>query len=138
VAAAPRSKKKVRTSYVQNTAKQSLYAVLQQLDAERQAEVAQIVQPLTTLQQPEAKRIAATVEARSTELDSVKQLYSEIEKLEQDLKQRRDSEQERIALRKMSLELRQLIIEEDELVEAYSAAMAADALALLAVVGVRV
>lgn len=136
--AAPRGKKKIRSSYVQNTAKQSLYAVLQQLDAERQAEVAQIVQPLTTLQQPEAKRIAATVEARSTELDSVKQLYSEIEKLEQDLKQRRDSEQERIALRKMSLELRQLIIEEDELVEAYSAAMAADALALLAVVGVRV
>ena len=135
---AAKGRKKVRSTYVRNTAKENLYAVLSQLDSDRQAEVVELVAPLAALKQPEAQRIAATAQVRSTELDSVRQLHADIEKLEQQLKSKRDSETEYATLRKMSLDLRDMIAEEEEFIESYSHVLAADALALLSIVGVRV
>lgn len=137
-AVAAKSRKRVRSTYVRNTAKENLYAVLSQLDTDRQAEVVELVAPLATLKQPEAQRIAATVQQRSTELESVRQLHADIARLEQQLKSKRDSEAEYATLRKMSLDLREMIMEEEEFIEAYSHVLAADSMALLSIVGVRV
>ena len=135
---AAKGRKKVRSTYVRNTAKENLYAVLSQLDSDRQAEVVELVAPLAALKQPEAQRIAATAQARSTELDSIRQLHADIARLEQQLKSKRDSEAEYATLRKMSLDLREMIAEEEEVIEAYSHVLAADSMALLSIVGVRV
>lgn len=131
-------RRKVKRSYVQNTAKQALYDLLSKLDVDRQTEITRIVAPLVDLPQEQAKKIVATASTGITELESLKKLHEDIEDLQRELKLRRENEQEYRTLRKISLELRQLVMEEEEIIELYSHSVSAEAMALLTVVGISV